>query len=93
LVYVLRDDVEITDEEYYAMEGTMKQIYDAQLLGIYFNRDNYQVYQKLKAQLNSSIAETHLTQYDKTRNGRAAWMHLKTCYKGEDAKNTAITQA
>ena len=93
LSYVVRDDEEITQEDYEAMEGTMKQIYDAELQGIYFDRDNYQVYQKIKSQLSGGIAETHLTEFEKTSNGRAAWMHLKTCYEGEDAKNTAISQA
>jgi len=93
LSYVLRDDDEISDDDYAEMEGTMKQIYDADLQGIYFDRDNYQVYQKLKSQLIGSIAETHLTAFEKTSNGRTAWFHLKTCYEGDDAKNTAITQA
>mmetsp|Transcript_15380 Transcript_15380/g.21921 ORF Transcript_15380/g.21921 Transcript_15380/m.21921 type:complete len:126 (+) Transcript_15380:1461-1838(+) len=75
------------------MEGTVKQIYDAELQGIYVERDNYQVFQKLKSQLIGSTAETHLTALEKASNGQAAWMHLKTCYESEDAKNTAISQA
>ena len=51
LSYIIRDDNEITDEEYNLMEGQMKRIYDAPLQGDYYERDNFQVFQKLRALL------------------------------------------
>ena len=36
LSYIIRDDDEITDDEYALMEGQMKQIYDAPLQGDYY---------------------------------------------------------
>jgi hypothetical protein len=72
LSYIIRDDDEITDEEYASMEGQMKQIYDAPLQGDYYERDNFQVFQKLRSLLTGGLAETYLTDYEKTGDGREA---------------------
>mmetsp|Transcript_11237 Transcript_11237/g.16169 ORF Transcript_11237/g.16169 Transcript_11237/m.16169 type:complete len:351 (+) Transcript_11237:725-1777(+) len=93
LLYVIRDDEALTPEEYDLLEGQMKKIYDAPLHGKHFMRDNFQVYQKLRALLTGGIAETYLSNYEKTGNGREAWQELLTAYEGEDATNTAITSA
>jgi hypothetical protein len=93
LLYVIRDDDDITTEEYELLEGQMKKVYDAPLHGEHFMRDNFQVYQKLRTLLTGGIAETYLTDYEKTGNGRGAWKELLVAYEGEDATNTAITSA
>ena len=93
LSYIIRDDNEITDEEYNLMEGQMKRIYDAPLQGDYYERDNFQVFQKLRALLTGGLAETYLTDFEKSGDGREAWIALLTAYEGDDAKNAAITSA
>jgi hypothetical protein len=75
------------------MEGQMKRIYDAPLQGIYYERDNFQVFQKLRALLTGGLAETYLTDFEKSGDGREAWIALITAYEGDDAKNAAITSA
>ena len=93
LSYVIRDDDDITPEELDILEGQMKKIYEAPHHGEYFMRDNFQVYQKLRALLTGGIAETYITDYEKTGNGRELWQALLVAYEGEDATNAAITSA
>eukprot|EP00590_Aulacoseira_subarctica_P001982 CAMPEP_0172434476 /NCGR_PEP_ID=MMETSP1064-20121228/70650_1 /TAXON_ID=202472 /ORGANISM="Aulacoseira subarctica , Strain CCAP 1002/5" /LENGTH=399 /DNA_ID=CAMNT_0013182703 /DNA_START=1909 /DNA_END=3109 /DNA_ORIENTATION=- len=93
LVYITRDDDEITEDEYNELEGPMKKVYDAPLQGYHFDKDNYLVFQKLRNQLSGGLAETHLSDFERSGNGHAAWQHLVTCFEGEDAKNAAITAA
>ena len=93
LSYVIRDDDEITEEEYALMEGQMKRIYDAPLQGDYYERDNFQVFQKLRALLTGVLAETYLTDFERSGDGREAWLTLLTAFEGEDARNAAITRA
>jgi hypothetical protein len=93
LVYITRDDDEITEDEYNELEGPMKKVYDAPLQGYHFDKDNYLVFQKLRNQLSGGLAETHLSDFERSGNGRAAWQHLVTCFEGEDARNAAITAA
>lgn len=71
----------------------MKRIYDAPLQGDYYERDNFQVFQKLRALLTGGLAETYLTDYEKSGDGGEAWTALLTAYEGDDAKNAAITSA
>lgn len=93
LSYIIRDDDEINEEEYAQMEGQMKKIYDQPLQGDYFDRDNFQVFQKLRAMVTGGLAETYLSDYEKNGDGRQAWFTLLTAYEGDDAKNAAITSA
>ena len=93
ILYVIRDDEDITPAEYDLLEGQMKKVYDAPLHGEYYMRDNFQVFQKLRALLTGGLAETYLTDYEKSGNGREAWQDLLVAFEGEDAKNTAITAA
>eukprot|EP00590_Aulacoseira_subarctica_P008036 CAMPEP_0172430552 /NCGR_PEP_ID=MMETSP1064-20121228/54927_1 /TAXON_ID=202472 /ORGANISM="Aulacoseira subarctica , Strain CCAP 1002/5" /LENGTH=241 /DNA_ID=CAMNT_0013176685 /DNA_START=3 /DNA_END=725 /DNA_ORIENTATION=- len=93
LSYIIRDDDEITEDEYALMEGQMRRIYDAPLQGDYYERDNFQVFQKLRSLLTGGLAETYLSDYEKTGDGREAWQALLTAFEGDDAKNAAITSA
>jgi len=71
----------------------MKQIYDAPLQGDYYERNNFQVFQKLRSLLTGGLAETYLTDYEKTGDGQEAWKTLLTAFEGDDAKDAAITSA
>eukprot|EP00590_Aulacoseira_subarctica_P011644 CAMPEP_0172424146 /NCGR_PEP_ID=MMETSP1064-20121228/21716_1 /TAXON_ID=202472 /ORGANISM="Aulacoseira subarctica , Strain CCAP 1002/5" /LENGTH=1711 /DNA_ID=CAMNT_0013165931 /DNA_START=811 /DNA_END=5943 /DNA_ORIENTATION=- len=93
LSYVIRDDDDITADEYALLEGQMKKVYDQPLQGDYFERDNFQVFQKLRALVTGGLAETYLSDYEKSGNGRQAWFTLLTAYEGDDAKNAQITSA
>jgi hypothetical protein len=93
LSYIIRDDDDITQDEYELLEGQMKRIYDAPLQGDYYERDNFQVFQKLRALLTGGLAETYLTDFEKSGDGREAWTALLTAYEGDNAKNAAITSA
>mmetsp|Transcript_5310 Transcript_5310/g.7827 ORF Transcript_5310/g.7827 Transcript_5310/m.7827 type:complete len:274 (+) Transcript_5310:675-1496(+) len=93
LLYVIRNDEDISPDELELLEGQMRKVYEAPLHGEHYMRDNFQVYQKLRALLTGGLAETYLTDYEKSGDGRGAWQELLVEYEGEDAKNTAITSA
>ena len=93
LSYIIRDDDELDEDQLAALEGPAKEVYDAPLQGTYFDKDNYQVFQHLRAQIVGSSAETHIESYSKQGDGRNAWIFLKSNYEGEDARNAAIAVA
>lgn len=93
LIYIIRDDDNMTQEEKDNLEGPAKEVYDAPLQGTFFDRDNYQVFQYLRAQIVGGSAETHLEPFVTDGDGRNAWIFLKAKYEGEDARNAAIAVA
>ena len=93
LIYVIRDDKDLTNDACEAMNQPMRDIYDAPLQGTTCDRDNFLVFQKLRSQIVGSSAKTHLTSFELANDGRGAWRHLVEQYEGKDALNAAITQA
>ena len=52
--------------------------------GTAFKDDNRRVWNVLKSLLHKAPAYNHIVGYDRTANGRKAWITLKTFYEGED---------
>ena len=48
---------------------------------------------KLRALLTCGLAETYLSDFERSGDGRGAWLTLLTAFEGEDARNAAITSA
>jgi hypothetical protein len=49
-----------------------------------YKNDNHKVWNLLKGLLLSTPSYNHISSFNATRNGRGAWLALKTFYEGED---------
>ena len=58
-----------------------------------YKEDNKRVWNVLKSLLHETIAYDHVTECDKTSNGRNAWFILKKFYEGEDFKQRLQDEA
>ena len=58
-----------------------------------FKDDNKRVWNYLKSVLLNTPAYNHILEYDRTYNGREAWVTLKSFYEGEDFKQRLQDEA
>lgn len=49
----------------------------------HFKQDNATVYNKLKESLLNKSSYNHISSFDKSKNGRAAWLSLRVYFEGE----------
>ena len=90
IVYVVRQDI---DEDYIFDDEEEERMYQMPLEGENFKRDNKLVYNMLKAACIKSDAWTWIQDYDRTANGRKAWLALVAHYDGTGELNKRIERA
>lgn len=89
--YVVRPDIDEHDELF--LDDDEERRYQMPLTGENFRRDNKLVYTMLKAACIKSDAWTWIQDYDRTANGRKAWLALVTHYDGSGELNKRVERA
>ena len=90
LKYVVRKDVE---DDYEFADDDEARLYEYPHYGQSFRQDNKTVYQLLKAKCLKTAAWDWIQEYDRTSNGRAAWLALCDHYNGEAEENKRVDMA
>ena len=85
--YVVRPDV---DDDYEPMDDDEERRYQIPLTGENFKRDNKLVYTLLKLACIKTDAWTWIQSYDRTSNGRQAWLALVAHYDGTGELNKRV---
>ena len=65
----------------------------APLVGEQFNRDNNNVYGILKQLCLEGPGRSYILEFDRTKDGRGAWLAMYTHFEGESYRNRAKLEA
>ena len=88
--YVVRPEI---DDDYEPMDDDEERRYQIPLTGENFKRDNKLVYTLLKSACIKTDAWTWIQSYDRTSNGRQAWLALVAHYDGTGELNKRVERA
>ena len=88
--YVVRPEI---DDEYEPVNDDEQRRYQIPLTGENFKRDNKLVYTLLKSACIKTDAWTWIQSYDRTSNGRQAWLALVAHYDGTGELNKRVERA
>jgi len=88
--YIVRPEI---DDDYEPMADDEERRYQIPLTGENFKRDNKLVYTLLKSACIKTDAWTWIQSYDRTSNGRQAWLALVAHYDGTGELNKRVERA